>query len=68
MEVLEFLREHLENSQPLRKIVLTEEQMKETKHLNFLSLKPAFAVINADENSFNEGKFRDTGFLTICGS
>lgn len=68
MEVLEILREHLENGQPVRKIQLTEEQMKQIKHLNFLSLKPAFGVINADENSFNTGKFRDTGFLTICGS
>lgn len=68
MEVLEFLKQYLENGHPLRKIHLTEEQMKQIKHLNFLSLKPAFGVINADENSFNEGKFRDTGFLTICGS
>lgn len=68
MEVLKILRDCLESGEPLRKLNLTEEQMKQIRHLNFLSLKPAFAVINADEHSFNEGKFRDTGFLTICGA
>lgn len=68
MEVLEFLREHLENGEPLRTVKFTEEQMKQIRHLNFLSLKPAFAVINADEKSFNEGRFNNTGILTICGS
>lgn len=68
MEVLTVLRTHLENGEPLRKLKLTEENMKQIRHLNFLTLKPVFAVINADEKSFNEGRFKDTGILTICGS
>jgi len=68
MEVLEFLKEHLENGRVLRTVELREEQMREIRHLNFLSLKPAFGVINADEDSFNTGKFKNTGFLIICGT
>jgi len=68
MEVLEFLKEHLENGRVLRTVELREEQMREIRHLNFLSLKPAFGVINADEDSFNTGKFKNTGFLLICGT
>ncbi|WP_353685011.1 redox-regulated ATPase YchF [Thermodesulfovibrio sp. 3907-1M] len=67
MKILQFLRNHLEEGKPLRTMKLKEEEIKQIRHLNFLTLKPAFAVINADENSFNEGRFKDTGFLTICG-
>lgn len=68
MEVLEILKNQLENGQPLRMIDLKDEQMREIRHLNFITLKPALGVINTDEKSFNEGKFQNTGFLTICGS
>ncbi|GAB5046153.1 DUF933 domain-containing protein [Thermodesulfovibrio sp. TK110] len=68
MEILEFLKNHLEEGNPLRIMKITEQQIKQIRHLNFLTLKPAFAVINADEKSFNEGRFKDTGFLIICGS
>lgn len=66
-EVLEFLREHLEGGQSLRTADIRDEQLLEIRHLNFLTLKPAFAVINLDEKSFNEGKFKDTEFIRICG-
>ncbi|MCS7164491.1 MAG: YchF family ATPase [Thermodesulfovibrio sp.] len=67
MEVLEFLKEQLESGQPLRKTQLKEEQITQIRHLNFITLKPAFGVINVDEKSFNEKKFKDIDFLTICG-
>lgn len=66
MEVLEFLRLCLEDGRVLRNVNLTEENLKEIKHLNFLSLKPCFSIINVDENSFKEGKFKDIS-LTVCG-
>ncbi|MGB9709931.1 MAG: redox-regulated ATPase YchF [Thermodesulfovibrio sp.] len=68
MEILEILKNHLENGQSLRTIKITDEELKQIRHLNFLTLKPAFAVINADEKSFNERRFKDADFLTICGS
>jgi len=67
MEVLEFLRGYLEGGKPLRKLNLTEETLREIRHLSFLSLKPFLSIINADENSFKENRFKDTGILTVCG-
>ncbi|MCX8033963.1 MAG: YchF family ATPase [Thermodesulfovibrio sp.] len=67
-EVLEFLREHLEGGKSLRKVDIKDEQLLEIRHLNFFTLKPVFAVINLDEKSFNEDKFKDTEFIKICGT
>lgn len=67
-EILMMFRQHLENGKPLRTLDLKEAELKDVRHLNFLSLKPCFAVINLDEKSFNEGKFKDSTFLTICAA
>lgn len=66
-EVLEFFKEHLEEGKALRTLSITHEQFMVIRHLNFISLKPAFAVINVDEKSFNDGRFKDSGFIRICG-
>ncbi|GAB6183940.1 redox-regulated ATPase YchF [Thermodesulfovibrio hydrogeniphilus] len=67
-EVLEFLRVHLEEGQSLSSLKITEEQAQEIRHLNFITLKPSFSIINVDEQAFNEGKFKDSGFIVICAS
>lgn len=66
MEILEFLRFNLEDGRVLRSLKLEEDILKEIRHLNFLSLKPCFSIINVDENSFKEGRFKDIG-LPVCG-
>lgn len=66
MEVLEFLKPHLEDGRALREIDLKEDILREIRHLNFSSLKPSLFIINVDEASFKEGKFKDMG-LTVCG-
>ncbi len=66
-EVLEFLREHLEGGHTLREVNLGDDQLLEIRHLNFITMKPAFAVINLDEKSFNEDKFKENQFIRICG-
>lgn len=68
LEVLDFFKENLEKGRFLRDLILKDEQLAEIRHLNFITLKPAFGVINLDENSFNQGKFRDMDFIRICGS
>ncbi len=67
-EVLEFLRAHLEDGQSLSSLNITEEQAQEIRHLNFITLKPSFSIINVDEQAFNEGNFKDSGLIVICAS
>lgn len=66
-EILEFFKRNLEAGQALNKLNIKNEQFMEIRHLNFITLKPSFPVINVDETSFNIGKFRDTKFIRICG-
>lgn len=66
-EILEFFKEHLEEGSTLRNLTISDSDLAEIKHLNFLTKKPSFAVINLDEESFNSGKFADAGFIRICG-
>ncbi len=67
-EVLESLRQHLEGGKPLRDKALRDDELLEIRHLNFITVKPSFAVVNVDEKSFNDKKFQNSPFLTICGT
>ncbi|WP_297210369.1 MULTISPECIES: DUF933 domain-containing protein [Thermodesulfovibrio] len=67
-DVLEFFKNHLEEGKALKELALAEEQLAEIRHLNFISLKPSFAVINVDEKTFNEQKLSDSSYTIICGT
>lgn len=67
-EILEFFKEHLEEGSTLRNLTISDSDLAEIKHLNFLTNKPSFAVVNLDEESYNSGKFVDSGFIRICGT
>ncbi len=56
IEVLQRLKDALENETPLRDLGLSEDEIKPLRGYGFLTLKPALVVLNADEN---------TGDLTI---
>lgn len=67
-EILELFREHLESGSCLRNLNINYSDLIEVKHLNFITLKPSFGVINLDEESFNSRKFANTNFINICGT
>jgi GTP-binding protein YchF len=67
-EVLELFRKHLEEGKSLREISLKDEMLVEIRHLSFITMKPAFAVINMNEKGFNEDKFKEINFPKICGT
>jgi ribosome-binding ATPase len=48
-DLLEKLKEHLDKSQPLRNLELSDDEKKMIKSFNLLTIKPMLYVINADE-------------------
>lgn len=66
-EIMDFFRENLEQGKPLRMLSLDEETSREIRHLNFITLKPILPIVNVDEKSFNDKKFKELGFIRICG-
>lgn len=66
-ELLEVFREHLEHGRGLRELKVSDSELTHVRHLNFITTKPFFAVINLDEESLNQGIFSDLSFIRICG-
>ncbi len=65
-EILENLKIHLEESNPIRTYPLSDEQLREIKHLSFLTIKPFLSVINVDEKSFSLGKYKEKDVMIVC--
>ncbi|MDW7973176.1 MAG: DUF933 domain-containing protein, partial [Thermodesulfovibrio sp.] len=64
METLKFIAKYLESNQPLRSVGLTEENIREIRHLNFFTLKPTIAIINADEKFIKSKNYNSQTIVT----
>lgn len=53
-EVLETFRTKLESGAFLNSVSVDEDKMKLVRSLNFLTMKPIFAIVNCDEGKVNE--------------
>jgi len=53
-EILESFKASLENGTYLNSVKVDEEKLKIVRSLNFLTMKPIFAVINCDEGEVNK--------------
>ena len=65
-EVLQKLRESLENEIGLADIKLSEEEEKVLEHLDFLTAKPVIIVINIDDKQLVEGYENRNEILNYC--
>ncbi|WP_213974353.1 redox-regulated ATPase YchF, partial [Tepidanaerobacter acetatoxydans] len=65
-EVLQKLREALENEIGLSDIELSEEEQRIIEHLDFLTVKPVIIVINVDEQQLAEGYESREKILNYC--
>ncbi len=65
-EVLQKIRESLENEIGLSDIELSEEEQRIIEHLDFLTVKPVIIVINVDEQQLAEGYESREKILNYC--
>ncbi|HHV18245.1 MAG TPA: redox-regulated ATPase YchF [Thermoanaerobacterales bacterium] len=65
-EVLQKLRESLENEIGLGEAKLSEEERKVLEHLDFFTGKPVIIVVNVDEDQLSEGYEDRNQILNYC--
>ncbi|MDD4568869.1 MAG: redox-regulated ATPase YchF [Tepidanaerobacteraceae bacterium] len=65
-EVLQKLRESLENEIGLASLELSEEEKQTLEHLDFLTEKPMIIVINVDDQQLAEGYESKNEVLNYC--
>jgi len=72
LEMLEHLKNYLEDMVPLNKVGLTEEERKKLSGFNFCSLRPFVVALNASEKSLrleeSVERFRDYPMVKFCGA
>ncbi len=56
---LEKIKPHLEEGQPLRSFGITDDEHKQFRSFNFLTLKPTMYIANVDEDGFEDNPFLD---------
>ena len=57
--MLEKIQPHLDEAKPLRSFGLSDDELKELKHLNLLTVKPTMYIANVDENGFDNNPYLD---------
>jgi len=57
--LLEKILPHLNEALPLRSMILTEDELKQLKHLSLLTLKPTMYIANVDEDGFENNPYLD---------
>lgn len=65
-EVLEKIRESLENEMSLADFNLSEDEEKLLEHLDFLTAKPVIIVVNVDDEQLIEGYEQKDEVLRYC--
>ena len=55
-KILNRIIEYLNNSKPIRSINFTTEELKIIKGFQFLTLKPAFIILNSSEDKYKKNK------------
>ena len=58
-ELLEKIQPHLEEGKPLRSFGLSDDERKQLKSYNFLTVKPTMYIANVDEDGFEDNPFLD---------
>lgn len=59
IEILNVIKEHLENEKFISKMNLSNEQKKLISSLSFYTLKPIIVLINLDEEQFSKENYED---------
>ena len=57
--LLEKIQPHLDEAKPLRSFALTDDELKELKHLSLLTIKPTMYIANVDEDGFENNPYLD---------
>lgn len=55
-KLLTTLKDHLDETCPLRTMELSEEELKKIQGFQFLSLKPMLVILNSDENNYGRNE------------
>jgi len=55
-KLLTTLKDHLDETRPLRTMELSEEELKKIQGFQFLSLKPMLVILNSDENNYGRNE------------
>ncbi len=55
-KLLTTLKDHLDETRPLRTRELSEEELKKIQGFQFLSLKPMLVILNSDENNYGRNE------------
>ncbi|HEV7632489.1 MAG TPA: redox-regulated ATPase YchF [Steroidobacteraceae bacterium] len=58
-DLLQRLREHLNNGGPARSMAMTDDERKELRDLHLITLKPVMYVANVNETGFTNNPFLD---------
>ncbi|MBB1489329.1 redox-regulated ATPase YchF [Oceanospirillum sediminis] len=58
-ELLEKIQPHLEEGKPLRSFGLSDDEKKQLKSYNFLTVKPTMYIANVDEDGFENNPYLD---------
>ncbi|MAC47936.1 redox-regulated ATPase YchF [Oceanospirillum beijerinckii] len=58
-ELLEKIQPHLEEGKPLRSFGLSDDERKQLKSYNFLTVKPTMYIANVDEDGFENNPYLD---------
>ncbi len=58
-ELLEKIQPHLEEGKPLRSFNLNDDEKKQLKSYNFLTVKPTMYIANVDEDGFEDNSYLD---------
>ncbi|MEO7773972.1 MAG: redox-regulated ATPase YchF [Steroidobacteraceae bacterium] len=58
-DLMQKLRDHLNDGKPARSLVVTEEERRELRELHLLTLKPIMYVANVDESGFSNNPHLD---------
>ncbi len=57
--LLEKVLPHLDEARPVRSLGLDEDELKQLKHLNLLTIKPTMYIANVDEDGFENNPYLD---------
>ncbi len=55
--LLEKILPHLNEARPLRSLRLSDDELKQLKHLNLLTVKPTMYIANVDEDGFENNPY-----------
>ena len=58
-DLLQRLREHLNNGGPARSMAMTDDERKDLRDLHLITLKPVMYVANVNETGFTDNPFLD---------